>query len=181
MDYLSKAQEDSLKMSRTGAVYERTNTVIDKMTGEIVAETSQTLKKSSTEPDYIKLYYKVMLAFNGCADVPLDFIIAISGFMTWANGSDQMVFKNDKLTKGSICSQLGIKDSMCTKYVKRCVESGLLFPMDGYRGYYYVNPFFIAKGKWENIKSLQSSFSYLDGKWECTIESEPTDDTAQTA
>ena len=55
------------------------------------------------------------------------------------------------------------------RYVKKSVDNGLLFRTN-YRGVYEVNPFMIAKGKWESIKKLRANFDYVDGKWTRIIE-----------
>ena len=173
--YLTKEQEKALKSSKNVAVYEKSEVIIDEVSGQILRNTSQTLTKTENEPDFIKLYYSTMLAFNGVSDVPLDLIIAISTLITWANDGEQMVFRNDKFTKETISQKLNIKESMVTKYIKRCCESGLLVPMENYRGVYYVNPFFIAKGKWEHIKKLRTSFDYINGEWQLNVESQNDD------
>lgn len=168
---LSEEQLKALKTTnRTSVIYEKSEANIDIFTGEIINKTSQTLKKTSAEPDFIKLYYKTMLAFNGVdSSIPLDFVIALSEHITWAN-DDQMIFKNDKITRVTLSKKLNLKDSMVQKYITRCSESGLLIPMKGFRGTYYVNPFFIAKGRWENIKELRTSFDYVNGKWEVKLQ-----------
>ena len=60
-------------------------------------------------------------------------------------------------------------DVMCNKYIKIAENNGILFKT-GDRGVYEVNPWMIAKGKWENIKKLQTEFEYVNGKWRRTIE-----------
>ena len=32
-----------------------------------------------------------------------------------------------------------------------------------------MNPWLIAKGKWENIKALQANFEFVSGKWQRII------------
>ena len=59
---------------------------------------------------------------------------------------------------------------MYARYLSRCRENGLLMPKKGYRGIYEVNPFFIAKGKWDHIKELRASFNFVSGKWERVTE-----------
>lgn len=169
---LSKEQKHALGVDRKVNIYENKIVVTDSISGEILNETTKTITKSETEPDFIKLYYSTMLAFNGVNDIPLDFITTLSSLITWANDGEQMVFRNDKYTKEIICKRLNIKESMVTKYIKRCCDYGLLIATHTYRGLYYVNPFFIAKGRWENIKKLRSEFSYTDGTWAVKMESE---------
>lgn len=182
MSSLSKEQELALEralgVQRKTNIYESRETVIDETTGQIISQATKTITKSESEPDFIKLYYSTMLAFNGVNDIPLEFIIALSSSITWANENEPMVFRNDKFTKESFCQKLNIKESMVTKYIKRCCDYGLLVSSN-YRGLYYVNPFFIAKGKWENIKKLRSEFSYTDGTWAVKIESKLLNDNTK--
>lgn len=158
------------------AFFEVQDTVTDVVTGEILTTTRKTVSKVSSEPDFIKLYYKTMLAFNDIDNIPLDFILSISGFMNYSNDGDPIIFTNNKLVKEIVCKNCGIKDSMYAKYVKRCVESGLLIPTKNYKGVYEVNPFFIAKGKWDSIKQLQTTYDFINGKW---MKLETVDDDKQ--
>lgn len=163
---MTKEQEQALNTQRNIAVYEHTDRTIDVITGEILSETKKTITKISSQPDFIKVYYKTMLAFNGANDIPLQFVVALSGHINWANENEPMFFHNTKIVKENICKICSIKDTMYARYISRCRENGLLIPKSGYRGVYEVNPFFIAKGRWENIKELRTSFDFVGGKWE---------------
>lgn len=68
---------------------------------------------------------------------------------------------------------------MTAKYIRRSVDKGILFSTQD-RGTYEVNPWLIAKGKWEHIKELQANFQFVSGKWERTItmEQESEDESA---
>lgn len=79
-----------------------------------------------------------------------------------------MFFYNNKISRNAIAKYCDISESMIAKYIKRCVDATILFKTDA-RGIYEVNPWLIAKGKWENIKELQASFQFIKGKWERTI------------
>ena len=63
---------------------------------------------------------------------------------------------------------------MTAKYIKRAVEKGILFSTQD-RGSYEVNPWLIAKGKWEHIRELQAAFQFVDKKWIRTITEESVD------
>ena len=172
---MTREQELALGIQRNVAFYDHTETIIDQTTGEILSQTSKKITKTSGEPDFVKLYYKTMLAFNGADDIPLQFILAMSGCMTWTNEGEPMLFHNTKITKEQICKACGIKDAMYTRYISRCRENGLIFPKPGYRGAYEVNPFFIAKGKWDSIKQLRTTFDFVGGKWTRIEETDKPD------
>lgn len=179
--YLTREQLEALKMTRGGerskAFYESTTQLVDFETGEIKEERQTTIKKTSGEPDFIKLYYKTMLAFNGVEDIPLSFILSLAEHMTWSNNSSPLLFFNGRMIREQICATCGIKEAMYKRYITRCRDSGILFPTP-YRGTYEVNPWLIAKGKWESIRGLRASFDFIKGRWERVTESDP--DSAST-
>lgn len=180
--YLTKEQLEALKLTRgaerSKAFYESTTQLVDFTTGEIKEERQTTIKKTSGEPDFIKLYYKTMLAFNNVEDIPLSFILSLAEHMTWSNDSSPLLFFNSRMIREQICTTCGIKEAMYKRYITRCRDSGILFPTP-YRGTYEVNPFLIAKGKWDSIRSLRTSFDFIKGKWERVTESDP-DSSAPT-
>lgn len=166
LNSLTEEQRQSLGYEKSTAFYERTDTTIDTATGEIIKQNSEIIKKVASEPDFVKLYYKTMLAFNGADDIPLSFVLAISSQLSWSNDGKPQVFRNDSLVRDRIKEMCNIKDSMYQKYLTRCKEKGLLFSIPNYRGYYEVNPFFIAKGQWSSIKKLRANFDFVNGKWQ---------------
>ena len=162
---LTEAQRKALKLRpKKTAIYESETTVIDETTGEILRRESKTVAKTNEEPDFIKVYYKTMLAFADAEGVPLDFVLAIASFISWSNNGSEMRYKNDRPNREEVCASLNIKEAMYKRYLKRCVNCGLLFP-SRYRGCYDVNPFFIAKGQWDSIRQLQMSLDFVSGKW----------------
>ena len=152
---------------------------VDVVTGEIIGQTEKTKAKTSSEPDFIKLYYKTMLAFNGADNIPIEFILSLSNYINYSNDGEPLLFINNKLTREQICKNCKIKESMYAKYIKRCVETGLLIQIIGYKGSYEVNPFFIAKGKWDSVKKLQTEFDYVNKKWFRKIEEKTEEETKQ--
>lgn len=174
--YLTQDQLEALKLTkgseRAKAFYEKEQIIADLQTGEILTDHKTTIKKTSGEPDFIKLYYKTMLAFNGVDDIPLSFILSLAEHMTWSNDASPLLFFNSRMIRERICATCGIKEAMYKRYVTRCRDAGILFPTP-YRGTYEVNPFLIAKGKWDSIKGLRASFDFVKGKWTRVTESSP--------
>lgn len=152
------------KNTKTVAVYERKNTVIDITTGEILSEKREELHKISKEPEFIKIYYETMLAFNHINNVPLSFVVSLSKFLEWTNEGKPMCVTLNKRVKEILQEDCGVKSAQISRYISVSVESGLLFRTK-YRGVYEVNPFMIAKGKWESIRNLQCKFDFIEGKW----------------
>lgn len=159
---------------KTTTIYESDATIIDAASGEILREEHASKKRTSTEPDYIKVYYKTMMAVNGISEIPLDFLLALSAHIGYTN-TDRVYFYNNKTIRKAISEFCGIGDNMVQKYLKRCVSKGILFSTED-RGTYEINPWLIAKGKWDNIKKLQASFDFIDGKWQRVYATEEDDD-----
>lgn len=156
--------EDSFRREKTTTVYESENTIIDAISGEIIQQEVSSKKKVSTEPDYIKVYYKAMMAVNEISEIPLDFLLALSSQIGFANG-DKILFYNNRTTRRYISDYCNIGDNMVAKYIRRSVDKGILFSTQD-RGTYEVNPWLIAKGKWSSIQELQANFRFVEGKWE---------------
>lgn len=160
-------------------VYSQVNTIIDGETGEVKEIQESKVVRDSSEPDFIKLYYKTFLSFNNINDIPLDFVLQLCEYIGYANSSDQqMTITVNKMMKENMIKRLNYKSiSSIDKILKKCVSQGLLFKTQ-YRGVYVVNPFFIAKGSWNIIKKLQGQFDFVNGKWsfECTTTDENGDD-----
>lgn len=154
----------TFERGKTVTVYENAQSIVDITTGEIIQQSYDSVSKTSTEPDFIKVYYQTMLAFNGIHDIPLEFILAIAEHVSWSNEGSPLVFNNVKLTREQICNTCNIKESMYAKYISRCKDQSILIPTK-YRGTFEVNPFFIARGKWDSIKKLRAEFCFTDGTW----------------
>lgn len=156
--------EEQFLRSKTTTVYESDTSIIDSTTGEILQQEHTLKKRTSTEPDYIKVYYQAMMAVNQISEIPLDFLLALSAQIGFANG-ERIYFYNNKTTRRAISDYCGIGDNMTAKYIRRAVDKGILFSTPD-RGTYEVNPWLIAKGRWEHIRELQANFQFVSGRWE---------------
>lgn len=161
-----RTEQDFLR-TKTQTVYESDTTVVDVQTGEIIRRETASKKRTSTEPDFIKVYYQAMMAVNEIDEIPLSFLLALSCTLGYANG-DMMLFYNNKTIRRNIAEYCGIGDNMVKKYIRRCVDKGVLFQTPD-RGTYEVNPWLIAKGRWERIKELQARYCFVAGRWERVI------------
>ena len=173
MDNRNITTEQDLLRAKTQVVYESERTVIDQATGEILqSEHNKSFKKSS-EPDYIKIYYKAMMAVQGVEDLPLKFILALSCQIGYANG-DRVIFYNNRMTREAISRYCDVSDGMVSKYIRSAVDKGILFTTQ-YKGVYEVNPWMIAKGRWEKIREIQAEFRFVEGRWRRAITSDVQD------
>lgn len=165
--------EENFLRAKTQTLYTTTNTVIDKATGEILRSEELVKTKTAAEPDFIKVYYRTMLAVNGIEGLSLDFVLALASVISYTNdATEPILFHNNRATRNKLaelCAKKSgepISDNMVSRHIKTAKDVGLLFSTE-YKGTYEVNPWLIAKGKWANISKLQAGFSFdgTTGRW----------------
>ena len=141
---------------------------IDYETGELIKQTTDKIVKVQKEPNFIKLYLDCMLTFTGTKHIPSNFLMEICRYITYSNkNKKQMYLTIAKREREEISKELEISISMVNQYIKRCIDSGILFKTN-YRASFIVNPFLIAKGEWSNIKELRAEFNFTSGTWSYT-------------
>lgn len=150
-------------------VYESVKEEINPFTGELLSKKTEKINKVSSEPEFIKLYYETMLAFNKIHNVPISFVISLSKFIEWSNEGKPMCVTINKRVKDILQKDCDVKLAQISRYISISVENGLLFKTK-YRSVYEVNPFMIAKGKWDSIRNLQCKFNFKNGRWIREIE-----------
>lgn len=163
--------ENEKMKEKNKAFYTNTKTIIDETTGEILSSVTETIAKTSPEPDFIKVYYQTMMSFNQIYDIPVQFVLSLSKFIEWSNEGEPMLVTLMKRQKESLQRECGVALAQINRYIKTAVNNGLLFRTE-YRAVYEVNPFMIAKGKWESIKRLQTKYDFTGGKWERIVKYE---------
>lgn len=170
------SRDDFLKIKNLNTkkitVFEKVKTEVDSETGEILSQSQEVINKTSKEPDFIKIYYETMLAFNQIHGIPISFVLSLSQFIEWTNEGKPMFITINKRIKQIMESDCGVKIAQIERYIKASVDNGLLFRTE-FRGVYEVNPFMIAKGKWESIQDLQCKFNFVNGKWIREVEEKP--------
>lgn len=165
-----KEIRNALKIKgRQRPTYKTSEYEYDTETGEVKHEHISQTYRQSTEPDFVKVYYKIFLAFCDVNDVPVEFLLALCDYITYANSDGKGQIFSNKLMKSQIGAKLCIKTSMVEKYLKRCKDNGILIPIGDLRGVYEVNPYFIAKGSWQDIKKLQANFDFVSGRWQTRL------------
>lgn len=133
--------------------------------GEVISQESDVYTKYDKEEDYVKLYYKSIILYGNVEGISIDFLLAICEYINYANadGKAAMLYLNTGI-KATLCENLNIKLCMLNRYIKKCVDFGLLFETDK-KLCYIVNPCLIAKGDWASIRKLRTYFDFVDGKW----------------
>ena len=168
-------QDVETSRAKRQVVYENNETLVDTATGEIL-QLRQTQKiKTTTEPDFIKVYYKTMLAVQGIEEMPLEFVLALSSVITYSNNPNSPIYFYNNAANRRIISECcmnkkgkPISDNMVARHIITATKMGLLFKTPN-RGIYEVNPCMIARGRWENIRGLQARFDFTEGKWSRTM------------
>lgn len=169
-----------INREKNTAFYTHEETIIDQTTGEVLSSVCKTITKTSSEPDYIKVYYETMMAYNQIHDVPTAFVLSLSKFLEWTNGGKPQCVTLNKRVKEIIAQDCKVDIRQVERYTKKSVETGLLFKTE-YRGVYEVNPFMIAKGKWESIRQLQTQYDFTGGAWIRTIRNSSPGESEEAA
>ncbi len=161
---LIKGEKKVLKREKNKAFYTHEKKIIDEATGEILLATKETIVKAAPEPDFIKVYYETMMSFNQIHNIPVQFVLSLSRFIEWSNDGEPMMVTLSKWQKDELQKDCKVALAQINRYIKTSVDNGLLFKTH-YRAVYEVNPFMIAKGKWDSIKQLQTQYDFVNGKW----------------
>ena len=178
-----KSRDEFLEMKKKNTerrdVFVEMKQTIDKETGEILSEQKTTVGRATKEPNYIKVYYETMLAFNQINNLPVSFTLSLSKFLEWTNDGKPMVVTLNKRVKDIMQVDCGVKLAQINRYITTSIKSGLLFKTE-YRGVYEVNPFMIARGKWESIQKLQCKFDFVNGIWVREVEEKESEPNLET-
>jgi len=152
------------------AIFENTVRTIDS-NGELIEQTTTSVKIQSKEPDYIKLYLDCLCTFKGLNKALSPVLVAFCYFMTWADSKhkNQVIFMNSYV-KEQICEMTGLKIDRINKALKNIVDANIFIKIEGKRGVYNVNPWIIGKGDWNDIKELRANFNFMNGTIEPIVE-----------
>lgn len=174
----SQEQIDDIlgKKHKSKTIYEKEINAVDFETGEVTEQQKTVVKTTTKEPDFIKLYYGTMCAFRGVENIPIDFICELSNYLLYANARrDQMTITLGMFQRQQIAKNLNCSIDSVNKYIKKCVESQIIFKTE-FRATYIANPFLIARGDWNTIRDLRAAFDFKNGVWSYNQLRELTDD-----
>ena len=151
-------------------------TKIEKITDERGVERTITIEKSSTitrneEPDYVKLYTKVWLEFNG---IPLPYrqlFLELVTRMTYCNANDlehAQLVTTCKPFSDDIMRALKWKIAMFKRGLLELSKAGAIRRVG--RGVYQINPSYAGKGEWKynpklkrgGVENLVATFNFKD-------------------
>lgn len=142
---------------------------VDTRTGEI--------KHGTSEPDFVKLYIKHFGSVMGLGKNDSPVLYNLLSYM----GYDHKIYVTGEM-KQSIGETVGFAKTSAAKLaeqsIKRIREANIICRQPKTRGVYFVNPYLIGKGRWDDIKRMQETgngkikfcIEYEQGRTSFTVE-----------
>lgn len=130
--------------------------------GEIIDEQTQVITHNLTfdeEPDYVKLYIQTISVFTQIKETTGRVFYELVKLMSYAE-YEQLVFLNPVLRQ-RIQKNLNISQSTFDKSLRQLRDKDLIRRVAN--NTFSINPNYIGKGSWKNIKRLQAKFDFITG------------------
>ena len=136
-------------------------------TGEIKEETTTIRTVAEREPDYIKLYVDMICVFNEIESSFSKVILECSKYINYADDKQGGLLEITSFRKQNIEDACNVSVSRINQAITTFVKKNIFIPYlkpDGtkQRGVFIVNPYIIARGKWDNIKKLRATFDFIE-------------------
>lgn len=129
---------------------------IDVETGELLSEIAKQtiIHKPEQEPEFLKVYLHTLSLIHGLEGKQGQIMLAIASRMTYASKSQVAIINS--YVKSEIAKEVNCSISYISNTITVLVQKGLLIRQGSVRsGAYIVNPLYIARGKWSEIKEMQ--------------------------
>lgn len=136
--------------------------LLDEETGELREVPIEVRTRSiryEEEPEYVKLYIKTVGVFTDLKGTSSRLFYELAKRMEYAN-KEQIVFLNPQLRK-FIQDDMGVKKSAFDKALRELREKGLIRRVAN--NTFAVNPMYVGKGGWRDIKRLRATFDFITG------------------
>lgn len=137
--------------------------IIDNDTGQVLEQERKESLAVGKEPNYYKVYINDLANLQGLNPTEKMVLEILSANMTFDNLIVLIKPIKEKLVKMTGKSFDGIK-----KAIQELTKKKILLKEE--RACYRVNPKYIAKGKWEDIKALRLIIEYSEKGREISIE-----------
>lgn len=144
-------------------INQQVDRIIDSETGEIIQQDRKESLAVGKEPNYYKVYINDLANLQGLNTTEKMVLEILSANMTFDNLIVLIKPIKEKLVKMTGKSYDGIK-----KAIQELAKKNVLIKEE--RACYRVNPKYIAKGKWEDIKALRLVIEYSERGREISIE-----------
>lgn len=144
-------------------INQQTERIIDSETGEIIQQERKEFLAVGKEPNYYKVYINDLANLQGLNTTEKMVLEILSANMTFDNLIVLIKPIKEKLVKLTGKSFDGIK-----KAIQELSKKNVLIKEE--RACYRVNPKYVAKGKWEDIKALRLVIEYSEKGRDISIE-----------
>lgn len=148
---------------RDSKITQQNDIIIDSETGEIINQARKKVLSVGKEPSYYKVYINDLANLQGLNPTEKKVLEILSANMS---------FDNIIIVIKPIKEKLAIAINGSFESVKKAIigltKKGILLKEE--RACYRVNPKYIAKGKWEDIKALRLVIEYSAKGREISIE-----------
>jgi len=150
-------------MQKNDKIYQKTEIITDKKTGEIISQNRKESLPVGKEPNYYKVYIDDLANLQGLNPTEKRVLEVLSGNMTFDN-----LIVVIKPIKEKLVKIIGKEYETIRRAIETLAKKKILLKED--RACYRVNPNYIAKGKWEDIKALRLVVDYTSQGRKISIE-----------
>ena len=150
-------------MDKKELVIENNNNVIDSTTGEILSIEKIKTVIVGKEPSFYKVYVEDLGNLIGLNNAQKAVFECLASNMTFQN-----IVVLIKPIKKIIAQVTGYSPNTITKVIDQLYKKGMIIRED--TSVYRINPKYVAKGKWEDIKALRLVIDYTEQGREIQVE-----------
>ncbi|MFV0212851.1 replication/maintenance protein RepL [Empedobacter falsenii] len=150
-------------MKKKDNITQNQTQTIDYESGELLEQTTTQVIPVGTEPNYYKVYLQDLANLQGLNPTEKEVLEVLSSNMSFDNIIVVIKPIKEKLSKITGKSFETIRSS-----IQGLVNKGMLIREE--RACYRVNPKYIAKGKWQDIKALRLVVEYSERGRQINVE-----------
>lgn len=133
--------------------------------GEMIAIPVDIKVRHPHESPFAKVYYDFFKSLKNPPLVNVLFLGELFSRMDYVDANNlRSTVHLGVRQREDIADALQMSVKSVDRYITQLVDAGVLFRAIT-RGYYIVNPFFIAKGVWKYIAEFREEFDYSGGEW----------------
>ena len=126
--------------------------VLDKETGEVATMSKTSTYSVEGEPPFIKLYINAVAKLSGLPDGSKSTLFELIKLVDY----DGRIILNAGI-KRIIAKNIGVKPHTIANTLTQLIKSNIISRID--TGIYLMNPFYFARGKWNDI--MKSRINYV--------------------
>lgn len=141
----------------------------DHTTGKVIDETALLYSWVDKEPNYIKIYIDSPTLLDEDINGLWKYLIAFSRFTTYANDCNKLYQSTVRTTdyeKRIVADICGVSLTRVEQAITDLIRIEVFIPIYSsgkrLRGIYFVNPWILARGEWQDIRNLRKSFASMN-------------------